>query len=146
MANRSTLSKPQITRVAAYGLVLQDDHILLCRISTTFPDAGYWTLPGGGLNFGEDPVYAMHREVNEETGLLVEASGLAGIDSVHLDLEDRFLHGIRIIFHTELIGGSLTPEVEGSTDFCAWWTCEEAKNLDLVDLAEVGLDLAFPIA
>ena len=139
-----TSSKTQVTRISAYGLVLQNQRILLCRISAQLPrDAGYWTLPGGGLNFGEDPVETMTREVNEETGLIVRSLGVAGIDSVFIEDKDHDFQGIRIIYHTELIGGTLTNEIDGSTDLCAWWSYEEAKKLPLVDLTEVGLDLVF---
>ena len=109
----------------------------------TTRDAGYWTLPGGGLNFGEDPVEAMTREVSEETGLIVRSLGVAGIDSFLRKNEDYDFQGIRIIYHTELIGGTLTNELDGSTDLCAWWSYEEAKKLPLVDLTEIGLDFAF---
>ena len=136
--------KKQITRIAAYGLVLQNQHILLCRISEQEPrDVGYWTLPGGGLNFGEAPVEAMVREVSEETGLIVRSLGVASIDSILKENEDHDFQGIRIIYHTELIGGTLTNELDGSTDLCAWWSYKEAKNLPLVDLTEIGLELAF---
>lgn len=136
--------KKQITRIAAYGLVRQSQRILLCRISDHITrDPGRWTLPGGALNFGEDPVAAMIREVREETGLTVRSLGLAGIDSFLKEDEDHDFHGIRIIYHAELIGGTLTNELDGSTDLCAWWSYEEAVKLPLVDLAEVGLDLAF---
>ena len=139
-----TSSKKQIIRIAAYGLVLQNQRILLCRISDhIIRDAGYWTLPGGGLNFGEDPVEAMTREVSEETGLIVRSLGVAGIDSFLKKNEDHDFQGIRIIYHTELIGGTLINELDGSTDLCAWWSYEEAKKLPLVDLTEIGLDFAF---
>ncbi len=138
-------SKRQITRIAAYGLVLQHQRILLCRLSEQLPiDAGYWTLPGGGIDFGEDPVNAMMREVNEETGLIVKPRGLAGISSFHEENEDRAFHGIRIMYYAEFIGGTLRNELDGSTDLCAWWSLDEARALPLVDLTEIGLDLAFP--
>ena len=72
----------QVTRVSAYGLILLESRILLCRISNHLPlDAGFWTLPGGGIDFGEDPADAMVREVHEETGLIVRPLAIAGIDS-----------------------------------------------------------------
>jgi 8-oxo-dGTP diphosphatase len=136
--------KRQVTRIAAYGLVLQRQRILLCRILAQLPiDASYWTLPGGGIEFGEDPVDAMMREVNEETGLVVKPRDVAGIASFHEEDEDHAFHGIRIIYYTELIGGTLRNELNGSTDLCAWWSHDEARKLPIVDLTEIDLDLAF---
>ena len=136
--------RQQITRVSAYGLIVQNERILLCRVSRHLPlDAGFWTLPGGGIDFGEDPTNAMIREVYEETGLSVRPLEIAGIDSLYLEEADRAFHGIRILYRTELIGGELRSEVDGTTDLCAWWSLEEARQLPLVDLVSVGLGIAF---
>lgn len=138
-------NKPQITRIAAYGLILDESRMVLCRISVEIPrHQGRWTLPGGGIHFGEDPADAMVREVREETGLHVRPKNLAAVDSVYLDREDASHQGIRIIYFAELLGGELTNELEGTTDQCAWWAPKEAESLRLVGLARVGLDLAFP--
>ena len=42
---------------------------------------GSWTLPGGGLDFGEDPEAGALRELGEETGLEGEVRGLLGVHS-----------------------------------------------------------------
>ncbi|MEM7133384.1 MAG: NUDIX domain-containing protein [Chloroflexota bacterium] len=135
----------QITRVSSYGLIVKAQKILLCRVSANFHmDAGCWTLPGGGIEFGEDPADAMIREVREETGLTVCSKGIAGIDSFCDKQAQRAFHGIRIMFYTEIIRGELEYELNGSTDYCAWWSLEETKELQLVDLTVAGLRLAFP--
>ena len=73
--------RPRRSRVSAYGLILDGDRILLCRLSKELPRwEGSWTLPGGGLEFGESPEAAMIREVEEETGLQVVARSIAGIE------------------------------------------------------------------
>ncbi|MGH8924396.1 MAG: NUDIX hydrolase [Acidimicrobiia bacterium] len=41
---------------------------LSSRISESEVEAGYWTLPGGGLDWGEDPSDGLRREFFEETG------------------------------------------------------------------------------
>lgn len=41
-------------------------------------DLGIWNLPGGGAEHGESPWEAVVREVEEETGLVVEVERLAG--------------------------------------------------------------------
>ncbi|HEX6656334.1 MAG TPA: NUDIX domain-containing protein [Candidatus Limnocylindria bacterium] len=49
-------SARRVTRVAAYALCVEDGRILLCRIAPGYwSGVGAWTLPGGGLDFGESP-------------------------------------------------------------------------------------------
>ena len=134
----------QVTRVAAYGLLTQEDQILLCRISKQFPVMeGQWTLPGGGIEWRESPVDAMIREVKEETGLIVESAGLAGVNDNRVDVDDIEYHGIRILYHAKIIGGELTAELDGTTDLCDWWSKRDLEQIDLVDLAQYGVDLVF---
>lgn len=100
-----------------------------------------WTLPGGGVEFGEHPEAAMVREVEEETGLIVAAVGLAGIDSFTDDVPDRAFHGIRIIYRAKLIGGALRNESDGTTDLCQWHRIDTLGKLPVVDLVEAALPM-----
>lgn len=144
MPMRFGKSKKRISRVAAYGLLIQENKILLCRLSQRVHNiAGKWTLPGGGIEFGEDPVDAVKREVYEETGLEVRITSLANVNSFASENHDRKFHSIRIIYHAELVGGDLRSEADGSTDLCAWHTQSEAQQLPLVNLGALGLELAF---
>lgn len=137
--------KPQIVRISAYGLLVEDERILLCRISErVLGDAGKWTLPGGGLDFGEAPATAVVREVEEETGIHVGVKRLVEVESENFDNDDRLFQAIRIIYEVERIGGDLRSEADGSTDLCAWWTRDEVVALPLVPLVARSIDLAFP--
>lgn len=134
--------KAQRTRISAYALILAARRILLCRISAELPRwEGAWTLPGGGIEFGEEPEAAMIREVEEETGLIVRATGLAGIDSIHDTTGPDDFHGIRIIYNVEVVGGALRHEAVGPTDRCEWHELDAPPSA-LVDLTEAGLRLA----
>eukprot|EP00112_Aurelia_sp_Birch-Aquarium-sp1_P003435 Seg13836.2 transcript_id=Seg13836.2/GoldUCD/mRNA.D3Y31 product="ADP-ribose pyrophosphatase" protein_id=Seg13836.2/GoldUCD/D3Y31 len=134
--------KTQRTRISAYGLIIKGNEILLCRLSAELPRwHGYWTLPGGEIEFGEAPEAAVIREVEEETGLIVKVISICHVDSIVDVSGDDDFHGIRLIYNVEVIGGELRNELKGSTDLAAWVSSDELKNIKLVDLAEVGVSL-----
>jgi ADP-ribose pyrophosphatase YjhB (NUDIX family) len=57
--------------------IFRGDKILLVRRARS-PAKGFYSLPGGRVEFGESLHAALHREVGEETGLKIEIAGLAG--------------------------------------------------------------------
>lgn len=52
-------------RPGVYAVLLQGDHILATHQAEPTPE---FQLPGGGIDRGEHPIAALHREVYEETG------------------------------------------------------------------------------
>src|SRR5471030_1590237 len=68
------LSRPQIAVSAA---IFRDGKVLLVRRARS-PAKGFYSLPGGRVEFGESLHAALHREVDEETALRIEIVGLAG--------------------------------------------------------------------
>jgi 8-oxo-dGTP diphosphatase len=137
----------QVTRVAAYALCLDgDDRILLTRLSPGEIKPGQWTLPGGGIDFGEAPAVAVLRELTEETGLTGEVVSLAGVESwVRRGTEVAYLgddfQAIQIIYRVRVTGGTLRDEVDGSTDAAAWFARAELRELSVVELVETGLSI-----
>ena len=140
---------PKRQRVAAYALLTRDHAVLLTRMSDRTRIPGRWTLPGGGIDHGEEPRNALVREVYEETGLHVVPGQLADVHSSHFTgprsdglVEDY--HGIHLIFRAALTPESegVDPrvvEVDGSTDLAAWVDRDEALDLDLLSAARHAL-------
>ena len=73
-ASRAQPLHPQLAVSAA---IFRDDRILLVRRARS-PAKGFYSLPGGRVEFGETLHTALHREVDEETALKIEIIGLAG--------------------------------------------------------------------
>ena len=72
-----TVVHPQHPQLAVSGAIFRDDKVLLVRRARS-PAKGFYSLPGGRVEFGESLHAALHREVDEETGLKIEIVGLAG--------------------------------------------------------------------
>lgn len=138
---------PGRTRLGAYALCRDDDaRILLTRLAAIEVDAGAWTLPGGGVEFGEHPDVAVLRELEEETGLRGEIDEIAGVFS-HVYQRSRAanggdLHFLGVLYHCRVVGGELRDEVDGTTDAARWFTAGETADIRLVEIARFGVDLA----
>jgi ADP-ribose pyrophosphatase YjhB (NUDIX family) len=68
---------PQHPQLAVSAAIFRDDKILVVRRARS-PAKGFYSLPGGRVEFGETLHQALHREVDEETALRIEIVGLAG--------------------------------------------------------------------
>jgi 8-oxo-dGTP diphosphatase len=141
---RNVLERNVLEGNVLENIVLEKNRILLCRLSAQVTGfTGNWTLPGGGIEFGEQPEEAMIREVAEETGLCVVSDGVVNAHSLQREFDGRSMHSIRIVYRTRIMGGELCFEQDGTTDRCEWFTESEARALPLVELAKLGIDLAF---
>jgi 8-oxo-dGTP diphosphatase len=134
----------RVIRLAAYGVIRRGDAILLCRVSPGYPGTGLWTLPGGGLHFGEEPQAGAIREVEEETGMLGRITGepqvLSNTGSWPRDPEVAY-HQVRFVYPMEVVGGTLRNELDESTDVAAWIGPEELEALPLADVVSLALGL-----
>lgn len=134
-------------RVAAYGVIVRDRQILLAH----WNDHGRsgWTLPGGGVEPREDPFDAVIREIDEETGYTAEVSQLLGVDTLVITGSGRRrrrpgdlpMQSVRIVYLAQVTGGTLRPEVNGSTDEARWFDLGDVAGLHTVSLVDAGLRL-----
>jgi len=129
-------------RVAAYGVIVHDGEVLLSHLRDD--EASRWTLPGGGIDPGEDPADAAVREIREETGYEASLDSLLGVDSIVIPEDQRPagvgpVQGIRIVYRASVVGGELVNEADGSTDEARWFRLGDLAKLNTVELVEVGM-------
>ena len=70
-------AQPSHPQLAVSAAIFRDGKVLLVRRAKS-PARGFYSLPGGRVEFGETLHAALHREVDEETALRIEIAGLAG--------------------------------------------------------------------
>ncbi|MFF0016889.1 NUDIX hydrolase [Streptomyces sp. NPDC005374] len=131
-------------RVAAYAVCVRDGQVLLARwVNDGQPE---WTLPGGGMEHGEDPYDTVLREVEEETGYRVEVTGLLGVRSVRFQTRHSFgrtvdRHHVGLMYEARVTGGELRFEVGGSTDMAEWHDLDAVPALKQAPQVDCGLRL-----
>ena len=77
-------------RRGAYGVLLHGRHVLLAEQN------GDLLLPGGGIDPGETPLRALHREVHEETGWRIGMPRRVGLFARHDWLVEEQYHARKI--------------------------------------------------
>ncbi len=135
-------------RVAAYAVIVDDEERVLLAHWNEGRRAA-WTMPGGGIEAGEEPEHAARREVLEETGYRVEIEELLGIHSRVIPASHRIpdgaegpLHTLRIVYRARVTGGHLRNEVGGSTDRAEWFPLTAVDALQRVKLVDIALSMA----
>lgn len=91
--------------------VVRDGHILVTR---RISPPGTWEFPGGKTEAGEDPVAALHRELDEELGLTVELGEEIVSPTGVWPIDDRL---ILRIWYARTSG---TPQPRADHDAFSW--------------------------
>lgn len=144
----------RMQRLAAYAVIVRGDRILLSRLAERVTKNELWTLPGGGVDHGEDPRAAVVREIYEETGLKAEVGETAHVFSMHLSDTWRRgrrvdAHSVRIVYDGWVASDAPDPrvvEVDGSTADAAWQPIEAVLEgtVPTVGLVTEALEMLRP--
>ncbi len=129
----------EIKRVSAYAMITADKHILLSQIARG-PNKGRWSLPGGGIKFGESPQVALIREVQEEAGIDIGQEKISLID-VLSDVFDftiskgqkEHLHLLGIIYRVDLLK-MIDCKIDSdgsSSNGCRWFDLKKISDIDI---------------
>lgn len=100
-----TQSTNQTIKIGVGAVVFRGDEVLLIKRGKP-PFKGAWSIPGGGLEYGERVTDAVLREVREETGMEVALTGLLGVfDGVPSSQPDFTRHVVMIDYVAEWVSG-----------------------------------------
>ena len=126
--------------ITVRGIIKRDDKVLLLRRSGGNPQfEGLYELPGGKVDFGEDPKATLQREIAEETGLEVLALQLSDVYS-KLDASDLKKQYVSLVFWVSVQGGA-TIELSSEHNKYVWKKLSEIQLNDLTDFTRMELQL-----
>jgi len=126
------------------AVLVHDEHmrILLCLHA----DKKIWVAPGGLIEPGEQPADAAVRETEEETGLAVRLTGIAGVYGGE-DLIIDYPNGDRasyvgIIFRGRVVGGELRPDGTETLDV-RWFSKDEFTRVPHAKWMDTAMPVLF---
>jgi 8-oxo-dGTP diphosphatase len=113
-------------RIAAGGIVLKDNAILLVRYGTT-GGGSYLVGPGGALEPGENAAQAIIRETMEETGVMIRPCKVIWIE----DLQCARFKMCKIWMLCDIVSGDVMPtdgaRAEGITE-AGWFKKDQLES------------------
>ncbi len=128
----------------AGAIIEKEGKILLVKESQRKGiDAGKWNHPVGWIEVGEDPIDAVKREVEEESGFKFTPAHLIGVYS--LDREDFLKHGeevhhpIKLIFTGAISESKENNNLADDVSEVKWFTPDEIYNMDSDTLRDADI-------
>jgi 8-oxo-dGTP diphosphatase len=106
-------------KVGVGGVIVQDGKVLLL-LRKKPPEVGFWSLPGGRVEFGERLEDAVIRELREELGITVEVEALVCVID-HIVPADK-AHWVSPAYRVRLVSGvpqNLEPEKTSAIEWFA---------------------------
>ncbi|HKA27450.1 MAG TPA: NUDIX hydrolase, partial [Gaiellaceae bacterium] len=95
------------SKPTASALCVANGRVLLARRAHP-PFEGFWDIPGGFLNEGEDPLDGLRRELKEETGLDVEPERFLGIWVDRYGGDSTAKATLNLYWTARVVGGEAT--------------------------------------
>ena len=115
-------------KVDVRGAVFEGNEVLMVRERSD----GKWTLPGGWVDVGDAPSFAVEREIREESGYLAKAVKLAAVfdrSNPRHGHPPSILHIYKLFFLCERTGGTAT--VSNETDGVEYFPVNQLPPLSV---------------
>ena len=116
--------KPVKTTV---GAVIEGPKGILLALRNHSPFEGFWCLPGGHIEFGEEVEAALYREIREETGLSITTHRFLGYFTEYLPELDW--HAVALMFVVQAEGKEIRQESEVKE--LRWFGRSELSGMEL---------------
>ncbi len=126
------------------GAIIERDgrFLLVKEHNPSHPDHGKWNQPAGWIDVGENPLDAVKREVEEETGYKFTPTHLIEVSSlVRKDTASHFgspPHSLKLLF-IGTISKDPVKKLEEDISEAHWFSPEEIETMDKKTLRDVDI-------
>lgn len=115
--------------IGVSGIVFNGANVLMIKRGQA-PAQGLWSIPGGKLEPGETLAEACRREVEEETGLLIEVQQIAAV----VERKQEGFHYVIVDFLAVLADASGTePTPQTDVSEAKWIAIDDLPNYPIVE-------------
>lgn len=129
-------------RIAVRGIIQLDEKILILQRSNGRPSIlGKYELPGGKIDYGEQPEAALSRHILVDTGLIAQTTTL--IDAfTYIDYDDRDMQYALVLYRVGLDGANKKVVLSQNYDHYLWKKMSDIHQEDLTESSKLLLGLS----
>jgi len=117
----------KIQRITVKAIIYKNNSFLLVQ-----DHKGRWEMPGGKIDFGEDPKDTLRRELNEELGLLhIEIKDVVNVWTFSVSIEEGDYQFVVVVF--EVTSEDINIKKSDEHKECKWVPINEIDSLYMRD-------------
>jgi mutator protein MutT len=129
-------------RIAVRAIIRKDERTLLLRRSSGRPSIlGKYELPGGKLDYGEQPEDAVGRYLKDESGLTMQTAQLFDV-LTYIDHDDRDMQYVFILYLVSLGAGNRKVKLSQNYDHYIWKKMSDIQQEELTESAKLLLGIS----
>lgn len=129
-------------RIAVRAIIRKDERTLLIRRSNGRPSIlNKYELPGGRLDYGEQPEDALARHLNGEAGLTIQTAQLFDV-LTYIDHDDRDIQYVFLLYLVSLGVGGAKVELSQNYNHYIWKKMSDVQQNELTESTKLLLGIS----
>jgi len=129
-------------RIAVRAIIRKDEKTLLLRRANGRPTIlGKYELPGGRLEYGEQPEDALGRYLSDEAGLIIQSSQLFDVVS-YIDYDDRDMQYVFILYLVSLGVNGSKVVLSDNYDHYIWKKVSDVQQEQITESSKLLLGIS----
>ncbi len=129
-------------RIAVRAIIRKDEKTLLLRRANGRPTIlGKFELPGGRLEYGEQPEDALGRYLHDEAGLIIQSAQLFDVVS-YIDYDDRDTQYVFILYLVSLGVNGSKVELSSNYDHYIWKKVSDVQQEQITESSKLLLGIS----